>query len=114
MRTRFLYFIFLKLLIVSQFILILAKKHTSSSKIYVFTDTIFKLSLALYILMFVWTNSYEGLEWEEKAIFSFSAGILIYDINYTAVLDELANIFPDNLLFAHLRRVEETKARNTT
>ena len=77
---------------------------------YVFTDSIFKLSLALYILMFVWTNSYEGLEWEQKAIFSFSAALLIYDINYTAVVDELANVFPDNLLFAHLRRVEQIKA----
>ena len=110
MRTRFLYFIFLKLLIVTQFILILAKKHTASSKIYVFTDAIFKLSLALYILIFVWTSSYEGLQWEEKTIFSFSAELLIYDINYTAVVDELAKIFPDNLLFMHLRSVEQTKA----
>jgi hypothetical protein len=110
MRTRFLYFIFLKLLIVSQFILILAKKHTASSKIYVFTDSIFKLSLALYILIFVWTSSYEGLQWEQKTIFSFSAALLIYDINYDAIVDELANIFPDNLLFAHLRRIEEIKA----
>jgi len=110
MRTRLLYFIFLKALIVIQFIFIMAKKHSASSKIYIFTDSIFKLSLALYILIFVWTSSYEGLRWEEKMVFSFSAALLIYDINYTAVVDELAKVFPDNILFAHLRRVEQIKA----
>ena len=99
----------MKFLIVSQFILIIAKKHTSNSKIYVLTDTIFKLSLALYISVFVWTNSYEGLEWEEKMIFSFSAAILIYDINYTAILKEIEHIIPDNILFTHIRNIESTK-----
>jgi len=99
----------MKILIVSQFILIIAKKHTSSSKIYILTDTIFKLSLALYILVFVWTNSYEGLESEEKMIFSFSAAILIYDINYTAILKEIQTVIPDNILFRHIRNIESTK-----
>lgn len=99
----------MKLLIVSQFILIVAKKHTSNSKIYVLTDTVFKLSLAIYIWVFIWTNSYEGLEWEEKTIFSFSAAIIIYDINYTAILKEIESVIPDNILFRHIRKIESTK-----
>ena len=113
MKNRYIYFIILKLIFVVQCALVLTKKQSSDSSYYFFTDTIFKLSLALYLYIFIWLYDYHNISWEDKLIISFSAALIVYDIDYTNLVKYLRKAgIPDNYLFRYMDSLETTKVVN--
>jgi hypothetical protein len=86
MRAHHIYFILLKIIIAIQFALILFKKQTSDSEIYIITDTIFKISIAIYLFVFSWVFSFKELAVEDALIIRFSGVILLYDIDFKGLL----------------------------
>ena len=79
MKRIHLLFIGLKVLILIQFVLILTKKESVNSKVYVLTEIVFKLCLSIFIEAFLYMSVIDGLEWEDKLIFSFAGAFLMYD-----------------------------------
>ena len=67
-------------------LLVFFKKQTDDSDIYILTDTVFKLSVALYLFIFFMIYSFPGLEYEDTIILRFSGAVLLYDINYSGLL----------------------------
>jgi hypothetical protein len=88
------YFIFLKIIVVIQFVLVLLKKQTRDSKIYILTDTMFKISVALYLFLFFTLNSFPGLDWQDVLIIRFSAMILLYDIDFNGLIKIVREYIP--------------------
>ena len=86
MKGYHLYFIILKFVVMIQVILVFLKKQTEDSDIYVITDTIFKISIALYLFIFFMIYSFPGLEFEDTVILRFSGVVLLYDIDFTGLL----------------------------
>jgi len=79
MKIYHIIILILKIMIVVQFLLVLIQKHSIDSKVYLFTEIIFKISLALYIQYLIFTSTIIGFEWEDKVVISFAGGLLLYD-----------------------------------
>ena len=94
MKGYHLYFIILKLMVLIQLILVFLKKQTEDSGIYVITDTIFKISIALYLFLFFIIYSFPGLESEDIIILRFSGIVLLYDIDFTGLLRVIRKYLP--------------------
>ena len=94
MKRYHVYFILLKILVAIQFILVFLKKQTRDSKIYILTDTIFKISVALYLFLFFTLNTFPGIEWEDVLIIRFSGMILLYDIDFNGLIKIVREYVP--------------------
>ena len=94
MKGYHIYFILLKIIIAIQLGLVYLKKTTQDSDLYIITDTIFKISIALYLFIFFILNSFPGLEFEDTVILRFSGVVLLYDIDYTGLLRVIRKYIP--------------------
>jgi heme/copper-type cytochrome/quinol oxidase subunit 4 len=94
MKRYHIYFILLKILVVIQFVLVTLKKQSRDSKMYILSDTIFKISVALYLLLFFTLNSFPGLEWQDVVIIKFSGMILLYDIDFNGLIKIVREYVP--------------------
>jgi len=99
MKTYAVFFLVMRVALVIQFILILAKKQTRNSVIYITTEIVFKTALFLFIQWFTFNNDF-GINFEDKLIMSFGGGILFYDACFNDVpklIEQLRKTYP-NLL----------------
>lgn len=94
MKAYHIYFIVLKLLIILQIILVFCKKMTQDQDLYVITDTVFKVSVGLYLFIFFNIYSFPGLEFEDTVILRFSGTILLFDIDFTNLLRIIRRYIP--------------------
>ena len=78
MRAYVVFFFTMKIVLLIQFVLILFKKQTKNSKIYILTEIIFKTTLFLFIEWFTFHNNF-GIDFDDKLIISFGGGLLFYD-----------------------------------
>ena len=69
----------LKAIIVIQFTLLLTNKEIIQVKGYMITEIIFKTSLSIFLLMFLYFNPLKDVAFEDKIIISFAGGLLLYD-----------------------------------
>jgi hypothetical protein len=69
----------MKLVIITQFILIIGNKQSIDSRVYILTEIVFKTSLFIFIQWFLIFNVGRDLEIEDRVIFSFAGGLLLYD-----------------------------------
>ena len=88
------YFILLKLIVLIQFVLVTLKKQSRDSKMYIFTDTVFKISVALYLFLFFTLNTFPGIDWQDVLIIRFSGVILLYDIDFNGLLKIVREYVP--------------------
>lgn len=84
-----LYLIILKITLTVQFILILLKKHSETSVIFLVSNMLFKISIGLFLMIFFLMNKVSEIEKSDKLIIGFAGLILIYD----AVFIDLPNVF---------------------
>lgn len=84
-----LYLIILKITLTVQFILILLKKHSETSVIFLVSNMIFKISIGLFLMIFFLMNKVSEIEKSDKLIIGFAGLILIYD----AVFIDLPTVF---------------------
>jgi hypothetical protein len=82
----------MKVIIVTQFILIILNKQTFDSKAYVITEIVFKTSLAIFLEFISFYNDVKGIVLEDRIIISFAGGILLVDA-WINDLPLLINIF---------------------
>ena len=94
MKHYQIYFLLLKALVLLQVFLVFIKKQTEDSIIYVLTDTLFKVSIALYLFLFFSLNSFPGLEFEDTLLLRFAGVILLYDINFEGLLIIIRKYIP--------------------
>ena len=99
MKTYAILFFAMTVALVIQFILIIAKKQTRNSIIYITTEIIFKTAMFLFIEWFTFHNNF-GINFEDKLIISFGGGLLFYDAclnDVPKLIEQLRTQYP-NLL----------------
>ena len=79
MKKYHIFFLVLKIAILVQFFLIFINKQTTDSKVYILTEIIFKTALGVFMEIFLFHRVIDGLMFEDKVIFSFAGGLLMYD-----------------------------------
>jgi len=85
MKAYYIYFFLMKILIFIQFILVILKKQTMDSDIYLITDTLLKLSLALYLFLFSFIHASYNIVFEDILILRFAGFIMLFDIDFTTL-----------------------------
>ena len=99
MKTYAIFFFVMKVALVIQFILIIAKKQTRDSIIYITTEIVFKTALFLFIEWFTFHNDF-GITFEDKLIISFGGGLLFYDACFNDVpklIEQMRKRYPSLL-----------------
>jgi len=99
MKTYAIFFLVMRVALVIQLILIITKKQTRNSVIYITTEIVFKTALFLFIQWFTFNNDF-GINFEDKLIISFGGGLLFYDACFNDVpklIEQLRMRYP-NLL----------------
>jgi hypothetical protein len=76
----------LKIIFLIQFIFIIGGKYTIDRRVYLVTEILFKVCLALYIYHLI-LFSLIKIPFEDKAIIGFACGLLLYDALYNDMLE---------------------------
>jgi hypothetical protein len=76
-----------------QIFLVFLKKQTMDSKIYIITDTVLKISLAIYLLIFSFIHTFLPLGFEDIMILRLCGGVMLFDIDYKGLLNEFLPLF---------------------
>jgi len=84
----------LKVIVFIQMALVVLKKQTTDSKLYIVSDTIFKISIALYLFLFFILNKFPGLDFEDTILLRFAGVILLYDIDYSGLIKIVREYYP--------------------
>jgi hypothetical protein len=82
MKFHTIYFLFLKVLFVVQFVLISLQKQSETSVFYLITDFIFKMSIGLFLVLYFYFNHLPGLYAWDKVVISFAGALLMFDAAY--------------------------------
>jgi len=82
MKFRIIYFLFLKVLFVAQFVLISLQKQSETSVYYLATDFVFKMSIGLFLVFYFYFNDLPGLYAWDKVVISFGGALLMFDAVY--------------------------------
>ena len=94
MRVYHAYFFILKTIVAIQFALVFLKKQSKDSKIYVLSDTVFKISIAIYLFAFLWIFDIPEMDWQDKVLLRFSGVVLLYDIDYSGLMKIVRTYIP--------------------
>jgi hypothetical protein len=92
MKYYHVYFFILKIFVTLQIFLVIIKKHTIDSRIYIITDTILKISLAIYLLSFSFIHTFLPLGYEDIMILRLCGGAILFDIDYNGLANEFSVI----------------------
>lgn len=91
MENYHIYFYGLKLLILTLIALMSLKIITVKTKIFILIDTLFKLSLGLFIIIFFLKNNNIKINEHDRILIILSGFILILLIDYIEVINVLFN-----------------------
>jgi hypothetical protein len=83
------YLIFLKLTLTIQFVLIILKKHSETSVVFLVSNMLFKISIGLFLMLFFLLNKVSEINSSDKVIIGFAGLILIYDAVFIDLPDVL-------------------------
>jgi len=89
MKFHTLYFLFLKLSFLIQFILVISGLESETSITYVLSDFLFKISIGLFLILYFFFNHFPDLHGYDRLVISFGGTLLVYD----AVFNVLPKVF---------------------
>jgi hypothetical protein len=85
-------FIILKIIIFTQFILVLIKKESSTNPIYIFSEALFQFIIAAFLLIFFNTHN-TGLDFTTLIAVDIAAGLLLYTVKYKLIYTMITNYY---------------------
>ena len=89
MKFHTLYFLFLKLSFLVQFVLVISGLESEHSVTYVLSDFLFKISIGLFLILYFFFNHFPDLHGYDRLVISFGGTLLVYD----AVFNVLPKLF---------------------
>ena len=91
MKNYHLYFYFLKFLILVTIALMSLKLIPVNNKFYIIIDTLFKISLGIFIIVFFSLNKNINMDKHDRILIILSGFILILLIDYIEIINVLFN-----------------------
>ena len=88
------FFIFMRVMVILQVVLIIFKKQTKSSDIYIVLEAVSKLAVGSFLYLFFLLHPLEGLEYGDVLILQFAGILIMVDINYPELLGVLRKYIP--------------------
>jgi hypothetical protein len=86
MKLYQVYFFFLKAIVLLQVILTAADFKVKDSPLFAIVDTIFKISLGLFLGIYFWLFTPKGLDWEDGFIVSIGGFLILTEIEFEPLI----------------------------
>jgi len=86
MKAYQVYFLFLKTIVLLQVILLATGHKVKESSFFAIVDTVFKLSLGLFLGIYFWLFRPKGIEWEDGLIISVGGFLILTDIQFEPLI----------------------------
>jgi hypothetical protein len=80
------YFFVLKTIVLAQIVLLATGHKVAESPIFAIVDTIFKLSLGLFLGIYFWLFTPKGLDWEDGIIVSIGGFLILVEIEFEPLI----------------------------
>jgi len=88
------FFIFMRVMVILQAVLIIFKKQTKSSDIYIVLEAVSKLAVGSFLYLFFLLHPLEGLEYGDILILQFAGILIMVDINFPELIGVLRKYLP--------------------
>ena len=88
------FFLFIRLMVILQVVLIVFKKQTKSSDVYIILEAISKLAVGSFLYLFFLLHPLEGLEYGDVLILQFAGILIMVDVNYSEVIGVIRKYVP--------------------
>jgi hypothetical protein len=86
MKLYQVYFFFLKAIVLLQVVLTAADFKVKDSPLFAIVDTIFKISLGLFLGIYFWLFTPKGLDWEDGIIVSIGGFLILTEIEFEPLI----------------------------
>lgn len=86
MKAYQVYFFFLKIVVFSQVVMLSLGYKVAESSLFAIVDTIFKISLGLFLGIYFWLFRPRGIEWEDGIIISIGGFLILSDIHFAPLM----------------------------
>ena len=86
MKGYQLYFFFLKTIILIQLVFVTLGFEVAKSPVFAIVDTIFKISLGLFLGIYFWLFTPRGLDWEDGIIVSIGGFLILAEIQFQPLI----------------------------
>jgi hypothetical protein len=86
MKAYQIYFFVLKTIVLAQVLLLATGHKVAESPIFAIVDTIFKLSLGLFLGIYFWLFTPKGLDWEDGIIVSIGGFLILMEIEFEPLI----------------------------
>jgi hypothetical protein len=81
-------------MVILQVVLIIFKKQTRSSDIYIVLEAVSKLAVGGFLYLFFLLHPLEGLEYGDVLILQFAGILIMVDVNYPELIKVLRKYIP--------------------
>ena len=88
------FFLFMRLMVILQAVLIIFKKQTKSSEVYIILEALSKLAVGAFLYLFFLLHPLEGLEYGDVLILQFAGILILVDINYKELIGVIRKHLP--------------------
>jgi len=88
------FFIFLRVMVILQSVLIIFKKQTESSDVYIVLEAVSKLSVGAFLYLFFFLHPIDGLEYGDVLILQFAGILIMIDVNYEELIGVIRKYIP--------------------
>ena len=95
-------------MVILQVVLIIFKKQTRSSDIYIILEAVSRGAVGLFLYLFFLLHPLPGLEYGDVLILQFAGILLLVDINFGDILTVIRKRFPNFLPFIKLDSIKRT------
>lgn len=82
MKAYQIYFFFLKAIVALQLVLVFLKVDFAHNALFALADALFRLSLGLFLGLYIWIFPPKGMDWEDSILISIGGFLLLADIKF--------------------------------
>ena len=86
MKAYQIYFFVLKFIVLAQVVFLTLGYKVAESPVFAVVDTIFKISLGLFLGIYFWLFRPKGIDWEDGIIVSIGGFLILSDIHFTPLI----------------------------
>jgi hypothetical protein len=86
MKAYQIYFFVLKIIVFAQIVLLALGYKVAESPMFAVVDTIFKISLGLFLGIYFWLFRPKGIDWEDGIIVSIGGFLILSDIHFEPLM----------------------------
>jgi len=86
MKLYQLYFLVLKFIVVAHIALVSLGFTIADSPLFTLIDSVFKVSIGLFLMVYFWFFRPKGLDWEDSAIISVAGLVILMEIKFAPIL----------------------------